>query len=51
MMSTAPLDLDLKEIGFPLTDISWDDLFVVNPRSEKLSLDLSFNESSPYSRC
>ena len=51
VMSTAPLDLDLNEIGFPLTDISWDDLFVINPRSEKSSLDFALNESSPSFRC
>ena len=37
VMSTALLDLDLKEIGLPFTDNSCVLLFVVRPRSEKSS--------------
>ena len=37
MMSTAPFDHDLDDMSLPLTDISWDILFVVNTRREKSS--------------
>ena len=47
MMSTALLDLDLKEIGLPFTDNSCVLLFVVRPRSEKLSFVFGLNESFP----
>ena len=37
VMSTVPFALDLNEIGLPLTDKSWVLLFVMRPRSEKLT--------------
>ena len=51
VMSTAPLDLDLKDIGLPFTDMSCVDQFVVSPRSEKSSLDFALNESFPSYWC
>ena len=45
MISTALVDLDLKEIGLPFTDNSCVLLFVVRPRSEKLSFVFDLNES------
>ena len=39
MISTAPFDRDLNDIGLPFTDINCDILFVVNPSREKSSLD------------
>ena len=51
MMSTALLDLDLKEIGLPFTDNSCVLLFVVRPRSEKSSFVFGLNESLPLFWC
>ena len=51
MMSTALLDLDLKEIGLPFTDNSCVLLFVVKPRSEKSSFVFGLNESFPSFWC
>ena len=45
MMSTALLDLDLKEIGLPFTDNSCVFLFVFRSRSEKSSFVFGLNES------
>ena len=45
MISTALLDLDLKEIGLPLTDNNCVLLFVVNPSNEKSSFVFGLNES------
>ena len=47
VMSTAPFDLDLNDMGFPFTDISCDVLFVVNPSSEKSSFVFGWKESFP----
>ena len=47
VMSTALLDLDLKEIGLPFTNLSCVLLFVVRPRSEKSSFVFGLNESLP----
>ena len=46
VMSTAPFDLDLNEMGFHFTEMSCDVLFVVNPCSEKSSFVLA--GMSPY---
>ena len=51
MMSTALLDLDLKEIGLPFTDNSCVLLFVVRPRREKSSFVFGLNESLPSFWC
>ena len=45
MISTALLDLDLKEIVLPFNDNSCVLLFVVRPRSEKSSFVFGLNES------
>ena len=47
VISTAPFDLGLNDIGLPFTDMSCDILFVVNPSREKSSFVFSWNESFP----
>ena len=48
MMSTALLDLDLKEIGLPFTNNSCVLLFLVRPRSKKSFFVFDLNESLSF---
>ena len=51
VISTAPFDCDLNDMGLPFTDINCDILFVVNPSREKSSLVFRWNESSLWFWC
>ena len=51
MISTAPFDLDLKDMGLPFTDMRCVVRFVVNPSREKSSFVFGWKESFPSFWC